>query len=92
MKEGRPDQNVFYGLHPNHDGWEVGVRVFATQMLVLGLVRWELSCDDSRPVGTHIISTKNGALGRQAAVSGSGVGDSCREIMMGEGNQQPPLC
>ena len=44
-----------------------------------GLVRWELSCDDSRPVGTHIISTKNGALGRQAAVSGSGVGDSCSE-------------
>ena len=33
-----------------------------------GLVRWELSCDDSRPVGTHIISTKNGALGRQEAV------------------------
>ena len=44
-----------------------------------GLVRWDLSCDDSRPVGTHIISTKNGALGRQAAVSGSGVGDSCSE-------------
>ena len=55
------------------------MRVFATQMLVLGLVRWELSCDDSRPVGTHIISTKNGALGRQAAVSGSGVGDSCSQ-------------
>ena len=57
-----------------------------------GLVRWDLSCDDSRPVGTHIISTKNGALGRQSAVSGSGVADSCREIMMGEGNQQPLLC
>lgn len=52
------------------------MRVFATQMLVLGMVRCEQSCDDSRPVGTHIISTKNGALGRQSAVSGSGVGDS----------------